>query len=169
MSEHFFDELARQLRDGPMSRRRPLIAVAGMALAAGLPALAPHEAAASRAKKKCKKRGGTWLATADSTSPCHCAWTCSSTKEQHCHNTSCDCVETTEEEGFCAGGSPVSNGCDSSTQCTGDAKCAILSVAYGVCGADVSCNSTAECQSKTTMAACINGKCQITACVPPCA
>jgi hypothetical protein len=170
MTEHRLDTLAKQLCDGSGSRRRALQTLAGAVLAMALPALAPHDADASRAKRKCARKGGTWLSTADATSPCHCAATCSSTAPftpRHCHHKSgCVCLETTEGEGFC-GSSVATNGCTSSASCTTGTKCVIVPNGAHGCGKE-SCATNTDCTVFGPGFACINGTCQATNCVNPC-
>jgi hypothetical protein len=173
MPPHPFDTLTKQLQDGSRSRRRALHAVAGTIAGLALPALAPQTAEASRAQRKCAKKGSTWLTTADATSPCHCAFTCSS-KDQyyqpHCQsNSACYCFETTEGEGFCmAGGSASKYSCASSTECTSPAKCIIFPDPFVGCGTH-SCASNANCLINGIQYACVNGTCQFTVCATPCA
>jgi hypothetical protein len=168
MSQHRLDALAKQLSTGSGSRRRALHAVVGTLAAAALPALAPPEVEASRAKRKCAKKGGTWLATAEASSPCHCAGTCTSTTAfVFCHRTSgCACVATTEGGGFCASSSGT-NGCTTSTECTQGAKCVVIAEHPNGCGAH-SCTSKADCQGFGAGFACINQTCQATECANPC-
>ena len=55
MPEHRFDAFIKQLRDGSGSRRRALQALAAAVAAGVLPALASHEADASRAGYRLSK------------------------------------------------------------------------------------------------------------------
>lgn len=177
MDPNRFDHLTRRLatRSGPLgagtpSRRRVLQAVGGVLAAAALPALAPSLTAAKGAKKKCKKKGGSWLATADGTSPCHCAVTCSSTVVPSCEGqVNCACAETAEGAGFCASGNtPVAFGCASTSDCPAGATCVIFPESVHGCGAN-NCTSNSECQFNNGITyACLNGTCRATYCVHTC-
>jgi len=173
MHERRFGNLGKRLHTVVVSRRQPLKAVLAAMLAAGLSAVRPQGAGASRAKKRCAKIGGAWL-PGDATSPCRCALSCSSTTPPLCHRnqtpTPCGCSETTEAEGFCAGGSSSLGGCTSSSDCPNEARCVIVPYGVGCSSPPTLCLSTTDCRqlSLGTGYACVAGTCQFTACFAPC-
>src|SRR5215213_2688758 len=118
MTEWFFDDLAKGLDNGTISRGRALKLAGGALLGAVVPSLFPREAEARISKRRrCKRKGGTWLDAADPASPCRCATPCESTNAIGCHNNEdCRCLPTIEGEGFCGLGS-VASTCTSSADC----------------------------------------------------
>ena len=98
MDSKTFDGIAKSLNNS-FSRRRAMQSVLGGAIAAaGVPLLAPRPAeAGSRAKKRCRNKGGVYVEKGT----CHCT---SAGCNLTCHgNPDCHCYETTEGRGFCAG------------------------------------------------------------------
>src|SRR5918911_3867260 len=111
MDEQFFDDLAKGLGDGTISRSRALKLVGAALLATMIPPLFPRPAVAS-AKKRCKKRKGTFLTAGE----CNCAWTCNTRDFSKfvCNgNPNCQCSERLDGSGFCADftGAPPVRGC----------------------------------------------------------
>jgi len=119
MGEQFFDDLAKGLDNGTISRGRALKLAGGALLGAAVPSLFPREAEARRrcnARCRCRRKGGTRM-PADPASPCRCATPCESTNAIPCHNNEdCRCLPTIEGEGFCGLGS-VASTCTSSADC----------------------------------------------------
>jgi hypothetical protein len=160
MDAQFFDDLAKGLEVGAVSRRRALKLVGAALLAGIMPFLFPRPAVAS-AKKRCHKNGGVFL----SRGQCHCARQCGSATVFACHNTiTCLCGETAEHTGFCAANGSLSQGCSSSTECSGSpgARCIVT---RGCPGSGGSCTTGADCPSGM---GCVNGTCQLTNCQSPC-
>ena len=58
MGEQFFDDLARGLDDGTISRRRALRLAGGALLAAVVPSVFSREAEALSARKRCHRKRG---------------------------------------------------------------------------------------------------------------
>ena len=181
MDGHFFDDLAKGLDDGSITRRRALKLVGAALLSSALMPLFPRQAHASKAKRKCLHKGGTWLTSTDPVSPCHCAQTCSSTSTfgtLHCHSSAnCICLETVEGKGFCSGNGECGSGCSSNADCSGCTlppgsklvpRCVVIPDSV-TCGAH-KCFATADCfNSFGAGYACITGICQKTICtVGPC-
>jgi hypothetical protein len=166
MGEQFFDDLAKGLNDGTVSRGRALKLVGAAILSSSLMPLFPRQAHASRATRRCLRKGGALL----STGTCHCAHTCTTTATYgtlHCHGTkNCLCLQTVEGEGFCTTTGASSNGCSSSTDCSGSNKCAVFTQP-AVCNRGT-CTTKTDCQALGPGFACINGVCRSTACASPC-
>src|ERR687884_2337520 len=90
MGEQFFDDLAKGLEDGTVSRGRALKLVGGALVGAVVTSLFPREADARRrcnARCRCRRKGGARV-PADPTSPCQCANKCTTKRALHCHNNS---------------------------------------------------------------------------------
>jgi hypothetical protein len=167
MEEQFFDDLAKGLDDGTISRRRALKLAGGALLAAVVPTFFPREAEAiNRAKRRCRRKGGVYRAGGN----CHCTRHCSSDIEKNftCqNNASCLCLETVEGRGFCADATAATNpGCTSSAQCSQQGHMCVIQ--RGCPDGGGSCTSNTQCQSISPAFACINGTCQHTSCFPPC-
>ena len=166
MNEQFFDDLARGLDNGTISRRRALKLAGGALLAAVAPSLFPREAEAlNRAKRRCRRKGGIYFRKGE----CHCARTCTSQASLvfNCHGSlSCGCFETVEGTSFCGGTTSSDFGCSSTSQCSFSGyKC----VVHGGCSpGGQSCNTQQDCHNIQPYLACINGICQSTNCVSPC-
>jgi hypothetical protein len=159
MHGQFFDDLAKGLGDGTVSRGRAIKLVGAAFLATMVPSLVPREALAIT-KKKCHKKGGAYLAKGD----CHCAATCNTpaTVELHCHsNTSCFCAETVNSTGFC-GLLGTFSGCSTSTDCPTGQTCV---VERGCTSSGGICTSSAQCPMNY---GCVKGRCQATLCAAPC-
>ncbi len=77
MGEQFFDDLAKGLDDGTISRRRALKLVGAAALGAALIPVMPKQAEAlsRRARRRCRRKGGIPLERGN----CHCAFKCVAT------------------------------------------------------------------------------------------
>ena len=165
MGEQFFDDLARELDAGTISRRRALKLAGGALLGVVVPTLFPREAEAlNKAKRRCRRKGGTYLSSGN----CHCAITCSFSSDQFpCHsNPRCTCTQTVTGSGFCSGG-------DRATGCSSDAECTaslgeVCVVNPGCPGSGVSCTDSAQCRLINSNYACVNGTCQLTGCATPC-
>ena len=121
MGEQFFDDLARGLDDGTISRRRALKLAGGALVGAVVPfSVFPREAEARRrcnARCRCRRKGGTRV-PADPTSPCRCADMCPNGRSIFCNSSkTCYCRKTIDGEGYCAGnsGGPP---CASNAECT---------------------------------------------------
>jgi hypothetical protein len=111
------DDLARTLTQGTVSRKRVLTVLGGAIAAATAPALAPRPAKAGGAKKRCRKKGGVYMAKGT----CSCA---SDGCNLTCHdNPDCHCYETVEGRGFCAGVGSTGD-CNSTSNCQAGEVCA---------------------------------------------
>lgn len=167
MREQLFDDLAKGLDDGTISRRRALQLAGGALLAAVVPALFPREAEAiNRAKRRCRRRGGVYLSRGN----CRCAITCPFAGDKFtCHsNPNCVCFKSLTGSGFCADNlNALPSGCSSNAECT-EVERPECVVNPGCTGSGGSCTSDAQCQATNQFFACINGTCQFTACAPPC-
>lgn len=118
MDSKTFDAFAKSLNNS-LSRRRAMQGVLGGAIAAaGMPLLAPRSAGAgSRAKKRCRNKGGVYVEKGT----CHCA---SNGCNLTCHgNPDCHCYETTEGRGFCAGIGHTKD-CTTTADCNAGEVCA---------------------------------------------
>jgi hypothetical protein len=163
MDERFFDDLAKELDDSSVSRRRALKLVGAALLSSALMPLLPKPAYAS-ARKRCHKHGGVFL----SKGQCHCASQCGSATVFACHNTiTCSCGETAERTGFCAANGSLSQGCWSSTECSGSsgARCIVTRGCPDSGGSCTPATVTTDCPPNY---GCINGTCQLTNCQSPC-
>ena len=97
------DELARGLAENDISRRQAIrwagYSVAGAALSSmGFADTA--EALSRKARRRCRRKGGTPLASGD----CHCGLNCDApdpTKFSCQDNPNCRCFQTTNGSGFC--------------------------------------------------------------------
>ena len=160
MDEHFFDDLARGLDDGTITRRRALKLVGGAALGAALMPILPKQAEAlgRRFRRRCRRKRGVPLEKGN----CHCATTCKTPPGIHCHsNDNCFCFETLSGEGFCGVVSytPAPVVCSSSADCPTGAVCVMERRCI-----NTSCTSSADCPTGT----CIKGTCQETFCASAC-
>ena len=159
MHERGFDTLAKLVSERSGSRRKAL-QVVGAALAGGsLGSLFSREADAS-AKKRCKKKGGTYLRKGG----CHCAFKCGDSSSFSCNGRAdCTCLRTVGGRGYCAQGNVFAfAGCSASSECATGQECIIPDCP----GSGTSCSSPTDCTTAGT--ACINGTCQFTSCVDPC-
>ena len=164
MQEQFFDDLARGLDDGTISRRRALKLAGGALLAAVVPSVFSREAEALSARKRCHRKGGLYLPSADPTSPCHCANKCTTKRALHCHNNlECLCIKSIDGTGFCGKSGDVQNFCSSNSDCPGTSICAIVPA---FCCGNVACTTSSQCNGACDT--CINGTCQNTSCFDPC-
>jgi hypothetical protein len=160
--EHFFDDLAKGLDDGSISRGRALKLVGALLLGSALMPFFPRQAQAIT-RKKCRKRGGVYLTTGE----CHCASPCTG-PYFHCGSSTsnCSCYGTVEGTGFCGGVIGSDYGCTSSSQCSQIGwKCVIR---YGCSDAGQSCTTHQDCHNIKPYLACVNGICQSTNCGNPC-
>jgi hypothetical protein len=174
MDEQFFDNLAKGLDDGTISRRRALKLVGAAAFGAALVPLFPRQAdARTSARKRCKRKGGLWLSATDPASPCRCASTCEGGGGLVlCPGSeSCLCFRNVETgRGFCVGGSAPSTAPSSS--CSGKADCPENTTCVywtGCGGSGKSCINGADCATLSKTFGCVNGTCQQTFCAFPCA
>jgi hypothetical protein len=111
------DDLARTLTQGTVSRKRVLTVLGGAIAAATAPSLTPQPAKAGGAKKRCRKKGGVYMAKGT----CSCA---SDGCNLTCHgNPDCHCYETVEGRGFCAGVGST-GACNSTSNCQAGEVCA---------------------------------------------
>jgi hypothetical protein len=166
MGEQLFDDLARGLDDGTISRRRALKLAGGALLATVVPPLFPREAEArNRAKRRCRRRGGIYL----SRGTCHCAITCDFASDQFtCQSDpGCTCFMTVTGRGFCAKGTGRTAVCSSSADCEPSLN-EVCVVNPGCADSGGTCTTSAQCQSSNPNYACVNGTCQLTACASPC-
>ena len=162
MDEHFFDELAKGLDEGTITRRRALKLVGAAALGTALMPVLPKQAEAltRKARRKCHSEGGVPLEKGN----CHCAMTCTTPVAITCHGSNiCECHETVSGKGFCTDQSvPVTKeGCSTSADCPTGTVCIMVRG----CAGSTSCTSSTDCP---TNYACIKGTCQNTFCVSPC-
>src|SRR5215212_10951126 len=93
--EQFFDDLAKRLDNGTISRRRALKVVGGALLGAVVPPLFPREAEARVSfRRRCRRKGGTVVSPA-ATSGCRCAAKCTTGHSIFCNSAkTCSCVKT---------------------------------------------------------------------------
>ena len=166
MGEQFFDDLARGLDEGTISRRRALRLVGGAAFGAALMPVMPKQAEAltRRFRRRCRRKGGSPLEKGN----CHCAAKCNSDFSRfHCNgSTNCTCLRTLSGKGFCAQGTLFEfSGCPTQTSCPSGTKCVVF---FGCEGGGQSCTratATTDCPSSF---GCVNGTCQLTTCLSPC-
>ena len=153
------DEIARSLA-GEASRRGALKAAGLTLLAAVVPALVPDPVhAANRAKRRCLKKTGFYLAQG----ACHCANTCKTEVNFTCQgNDACFCAETSEGKGACVLQGATATACSSSSECAPNTICARIRNCPESGGA---CDETTPCPTNN---ACLNGHCQRTFCFNPC-
>ena len=163
MGEQFFDDLAKGLDEGTISRGRALKLAGGALLAVVVPTLFPREAEAlNKAKRRCRRRGGTYLSKGE----CHCATHCSHTIS--CNGTSsCSCVEKADGSGgFCANSTQGFTGTDCVTNPCQSGQTCIVIRGCSFPGVGGFCDSVSGCPN--TSLGCIKGTCQFTACASPC-
>jgi hypothetical protein len=154
-----FDSLVRTLSAG-VSRKQALKIIGGVVVLAA-PLLLPGSAeAASRARRRCRQKGGAYLSQGE----CRCAVKCGSTDRFSCRGeASCFCGESVEGPGACLATEPVSSlACTASSQCPTDAICVLRRDCPGTGGV---CSGSGDCLATD---ACLNGRCQRTACFDPC-
>jgi hypothetical protein len=167
MDEHFFDDLAKGLEDGTISRRRALKLVGAAALGAALIPVMPKQAEAlSRgARRRCHRKGGVPLEKGN----CHCAENCAGPTINCQDNTVCECFETAEGTGFCTDlrSALQGAGCSSSADCAAFAGTRCI-FARGCTGAGGRCTTDAQCKSTSADFACIKGHCQQSFCRGAC-
>ena len=131
----YFDEVARELAEGTISRRQALKWLGAGALAfAALPvASRPAEALTRRFRRRCRRRGGIPLERGN----CRCAFQCGAERELFRCGTGCLCLLTAEGRGFCGsreGGICDNPECDESSDCAGDRRCVTNACCgHGVC------------------------------------
>ncbi|HET7093058.1 MAG TPA: hypothetical protein VFI22_06265 [Thermomicrobiales bacterium] len=154
MREPRFDDLVQRFSRDVGSRRRAL-ALAAALLGAATAAPIRVEAA-SRKKKRCRKRGGHFLRKGE----CRCA---STGAAQFCHGeTNCYCWETVAGKGFC-GLLGEFSGCEADADCPAGQTCV---VERGTTACDESCLIVADCGGGNC--GCISGECLPTLCAAPC-
>ena len=165
MGEQFFDDLAKGLDDGTISRARALRLVGGALLAAVAPSVFPREAQALSARKRCRRKRGRFLPSADPTSPCRCTNKKCANRALHCHNNSdCYCYETIEGTGFCGKAIAVRNYCSSAQPCPAGSTCVVVGT---FCCGNAACTTNTDCIAGACNT-CVNGTCQRTVCVEAC-
>ena len=165
MGEQFFDDLARGLDDGTLSRRRALRLAGGALLAAVVPPLFPREADARRRiskRKRCKRKGGVYF----SSGTCHCASTCSHLLS--CNASSdCLCAEKADGSGgFCGDRPSVSASDCARLGCASPGQECIVVRDCNLGGVGAACRPPLIGCAQDL--GCLNGTCQFTACVPRC-
>src|SRR5215208_8506274 len=98
MDDVRFDVLVRRCGTGATRRGALRLLGGGVLTGTLLPALAP-DAAASRARKRCRRKSGSFLGWGT----CHCAVTCGADFSRFsCHETpGCLCLKTANGTGFC--------------------------------------------------------------------
>ena len=126
MDEHFFDDLAKGLDSGSVSRGRALRLVGAGILAAMVPPLFPRPAVAD-ARKRCRRKGDTYVSRGE----CHCAYNCGLPTPFACPSyTGCSCVKSVYTgRGVCADvgtGHFTLDGCDKTTSCGPFGVCAVF-------------------------------------------
>ena len=89
MREQFFDDLAKGLDDGTISRRRALKLAGGALLAAVVPSVFPAEAQALSARKRCHRKGASFCLAR---TPIHLAIAQTSAPGEHCIATTIQAV-----------------------------------------------------------------------------
>jgi hypothetical protein len=127
---YYFDDLARGLADGTISRRQAL-KWAGAGIVGAVLATAgfaePAEALTRRQRRRCRDKGGVPLEEGN----CNCAFQCGADLDEfNCQGDSdCYCLEKGSGGGFCGyGGNDPQCGdferCDSNRDCSdSDARC----------------------------------------------
>jgi hypothetical protein len=132
MGEQFFDDLAKGLENGTITRRRALKLVGAAALGAALMPVVPKQAEAlSRsARRQCRGMGGTPLGKGD----CNCGWQCGADISLFsCHgNTDCVCYKDGSGHGFCGQRSGNAS-CKKNSDCDPGRRCALNTCAGGLC------------------------------------
>ena len=124
MDEQFFDELARGLDEGTISRRRALRLFGTAALGAALVPVMPKQAEAltRKERRRCRRRGGTPLEKGK----CHCALTSCGGPTFTCNgDVNCFCAKTAENTGFCASRFGTCSPCTSSGDCPRGNRCVV--------------------------------------------
>jgi hypothetical protein len=160
MSEPFIDALARAVTRDRVSRKRALQIIGGV-IAVAVPSLVPQSVAAgSRAKKRCRNKGGRYLTSGQ----CRCAYRCGADESRFVcgGNPNCRCLEAVDGTGYCGFGIPTQQECVSDADCGVGPTCVVF---RGCIGSGTSCTVSADC---TGITACINGTCQNTGCATPC-
>ena len=115
------DELARGLAENDISRRQALKWAGYSVLGASLSSMGfadTAEALSRKARRRCRRKGGTPLAAGD----CHCGLNCDApdpTKFACQDNPNCRCFQTTDGSGFCGS---LQN-CNVLQSCTENADC----------------------------------------------
>ena len=132
MGEQFFDDLARGLDEGTISRRRALKLVGGAALGVALMPVLPKQAEAltRRFIRRCHGKGGIPREEGN----CHCTWQCGPDRSLFsCHgDPNCTCYKDASGRGFC--GTGTGNGfCMKNSDCDPDRRCAVNTCAGGLC------------------------------------
>jgi hypothetical protein len=132
VEEQFFDDLAKRVDDGAITRRRALRLVGAAALSAALMPVMPRQAEAlsRRARRRCHMKDGIPLDKGN----CNCAWQCGPNRNLYsCHgNTDCVCYKDASGRGFCAqksGNAP----CMRNSDCDPDRRCAVNTCAGNLC------------------------------------
>lgn len=129
---HFFDDLAKGLHDGTISRRQALKLAGAATLGAVLIPIMPEQADAlsTQARRRCRRKDGIPLDRGD----CNCGWQCNANQDRFsCHgNTDCVCYEDANGRGFC--GQTTGNAfCTRNSDCEPGRKCALNTCAGGLC------------------------------------
>jgi hypothetical protein len=159
MDQTRFDSLVRTLGTG-VSRKEALKLIGGV-VALAAPSLLPGSAEAGRrARRRCRRKSGSYLSQGE----CRCAVQCGVADSFSCRGEAgCFCGETVEGPGACLATEPVSSlPCTASSECPTDAIC-VLRRDCPLTGE--TCSGPDDCSS---IDACLNGRCQRTACFDPC-
>jgi hypothetical protein len=136
MGEQFFDDLAKGLDDGTLSRRRALRLFGAAALGAALMPVMPEQAEAlgRRFRRRCRRKGADPGGIPLERGDCHCGWQCGPDPSLFsCHgNTNCTCYKDASGRGFC--GTGTGNGfCTQNSDCDPGRKCAVNTCAGNLC------------------------------------
>jgi hypothetical protein len=124
---YYFDDLAKGVADGSISRRQALKWLGAGAVALAIGPLFPEQAEAltRRQRRLCRRKGGTPLERGN----CHCGFNClTATQPFTCQgNPNCTCFRTTENRGFCgADVAPCSTiFCSASGDCPAGSRCVV--------------------------------------------
>jgi hypothetical protein len=143
-----------------VSRKGALKIIGGVVTLAATSLLQGSAAAGTRARRRCRRKGGTYLSRGE----CRCAVACGTTDPFACRGeASCFCGETVEGSGACLATEPLSIGaCSTSIGCPMDAKCVLHRDCPESGGL---CEDLTECPANN---ACIDGRCQRTFCYARC-
>ena len=155
-----FDTLARALTTTRSRRSLGRVLSGGVLASTAMHGRVFDAAAISRAKMRCRHKGGVY----QSQGTCHCAVRCDSDPSHFtCQaNADCACLETAGGNGLCAFSIVPLTGCSTSADCDGGRTCVVQ---LGCPDSGTACTTSAECEE---FQGCINGKCPLTGCAQPC-
>jgi hypothetical protein len=161
MDDGRFDAMVR--RCGRGATRRDALRLLGRGVLAGalLPVRVP-DAAAGRAKRRCRRKGGVFLGKGGQ---CRCAYACNADASRFpCQNNpDCVCQKAVDGTGFCGDNPALSTGCSTNANCSGGKTCIVFS---GCTGSGTPCTTSGNCIPGVQ--ACVDGTCQTTTCSQPC-